>query len=275
MVASRFDMLEDRKLDLTQLLRVCGWLVDFPTLGETQQAIGDYQEWWGLKQDGWAGPITARHLEQPRFCGLSDRADMVADVSASLPKFKDVEIGWTIRTYPPGVDRTAREGIREAFIKAWSHWEAVCGIEPFEAMVEGQGVVQADFRGIDRRGGTLAWSELAPLRGRPFLEQRYDILEPWYIGDGNPGPSQIDLVAVACHEIGHALGIGHIRGRTGDLMNPIYDPAIRTPQEGDKREGLARYGPHKQPPTPDIDLRPVSLHIEGVGEFTGKLRQIT
>ena len=270
-----YDMSSEKPVELLYLLSSRGW-----TLGENlsdpsptavKQAISSYQHWWGLKEDGWAGPITERHLEQPRFCGNSDRCESNTGVGR-LAKFDRQKISWAVTQFPRGTNSSHQEAIVAAFAKAWGHWASVCGIVPSK---EGRAIVRSDFQRIDRRGGTLAWSELAPLSGRSFLQQRYDILEPWYVGDGNPEQGQIDLVAVACHEIGHALGIGHIRGNTGDLMNPIYNPDVRSPQRGDIGAATDRYGP----PIPDL-LTPddasadIHLVIEGVGEFSGHVDKL-
>jgi hypothetical protein len=65
-------------------------------------------------------------------------------------------------------------------------------------------------------GGTLAYTETPISDG-----WRIRYLSGWTWGDGpgSVGGSQIDLQGVACHEYGHALGLGH-SGASGATMRP-------------------------------------------------------
>jgi hypothetical protein len=47
----------------------------------------------------------------------------------------------------------------------------------------------------------------------------------WLLGGGG---QSIDLQSVALHELGHALGIGHIRPPTKAVMNPVYSAVNQT-----------------------------------------------
>lgn len=110
--------------------------------------------------------------------------------------------------------------------------------------------------------GVLAQSELANGRdGRKT--QQYDSTERWVVSD-RPANAQIDLARVACHELGHFIGIPHIAA--GNLLQPTYDVRIRGPQGGDIAEARARYGPPAVKPPPDDSPGPVERYlIEGTG----------
>ncbi|NIQ12984.1 MAG: matrixin family metalloprotease, partial [Candidatus Dadabacteria bacterium] len=89
------------------------------------------------------------------------------------------------------------------------------------------------------------------------LEQKYDTTENWVVLN-HPPSNRIDIVRVACHEIGHVIGIPHIGA--GNLMAPHYSQQIRDPQAGDISEAVSRYGrplPTPEPePTPDPTPEP-------------------
>lgn len=38
---------------------------------------------------------------------------------------------------------------------------------------------------------------------------KFDKAEPWYLGSGQPGSTQVDGRSVSAHEFGHGLGLGH------------------------------------------------------------------
>jgi hypothetical protein len=106
---------------------------------------------------------------------------------------------------------------------------------------------------IDGRNGILAQSEL-PIGFTPQftrqISQLYDTGENWTLS-GNPPANRIDLGRVMCHELGHAIGIGHITD--GNLMAPMYSTQIALPRNGDVTEARARYGspaPVSPPPPP-------------------------
>jgi len=139
-----------------------------------------------------------------------------------------------------------------ALAEAWGYWMEVCGlvVEPTETarladVLHGVGA-------IDGSGKTLAWSEL-PNGSNTRLQQKYDSGERWAYGAvaGN----QIDIVAVACHEIGHALGLGHDNAGGAALMDPYYSPRIRKPQPRDVARIQALYG--RPLPKPDPTPTPV------------------
>lgn len=207
--------------------------------GDLEDMVRQYQQFNGLKADGVLGPRTKRQLENPRRCGMPDhmgsgncawgRADVTYQAALQLQQLTVAET-------------------TSIFARACRQWNAVCGIRLQPARGDRPDIVADVGSGrrhdFDGPGGVLAWSEM-PCGSERQLQQMYDRDERW---------SQSMLLAVVCHEIGHAIGIPHIQA--GNLMAPYYDPDVTGPQAGDIAEAVRRYGqPQPEvPPTTGEDL---------------------
>ncbi len=224
-----------------------------PDTAELSQAVRAFQADHGLTIDGWAGPQTRRALLDPlsHFCGVVERLDETDRVC----RWPDRRVTWTVVGRLPHVSDGDQ---KDAFAQAWSYWSAVCGIEPLYTANARTAHVLMGAGGIDRAGGTLAWSEM-PCGAARQLQQKYDTQETWVLAE-HPGRRQIDLVRVAAHEIGHVLGIPHLTA--GALMAPAYSPAIRRPQDADIREAVRRYGPPSQEP-PAAQEHVITMDVNG------------
>lgn len=214
---------------------------------ELQEAIVDYQEFHGLKVDGWVGPETEASLQALRFCG---HPDVLGMEHATTPcKWAHKNIRWTLTGILSGFEEPV---FRRAYQTAWARWSEICAIQPeYTESIAGANVI-IGFGAIDGGLGTLAWSEL-PCGAPRQLRQLYDHNENWVITDGATSGRQIDLTRVACHEIGHVLGIPHLKD--GNLMGAMYSSAIWKPQADDITEGVRRYGsvvPLPPPPPPPL-----------------------
>lgn len=171
-----------------------------------------------------------------RICALEFAAE------ARDTRWGKSALTWAVQSPLPGVLLEAFRGVvRQAF----ASWASVCGLAFAEA-APGSADILIATGPIDGPSGTLAWSELPP--SRP-VHQRYDTSERWSI-DGSPERSEIELLAVACHEIGHALGLQHAPQGAPDLMAPFYSASIFTPRPGDIARIQALYGPPAAAPVP-------------------------
>lgn len=211
-----------------------------------------------------------------RICGVADA--MGAEQVCAYPRGNPTRIGWYLTGIPPSLDI---DSAGNAYRTAWEGWSKVCGIEAvyFDRSSEAMGAYNAGLLHglvvigaghIDGPSGTLAWSELPC--GTRRCKQQYDTGEKWivHLHPGPPPSNRIDLVRVAMHEIGHAIGISHIAA--GNLLQPTYSTVIGTPQGGDIAEAVKRYGPPvaKPAPQPTPTPAPAPAPTPG-GGFMGAL----
>ncbi len=243
---------------LCQRLTQLGFLANQPGTPQptaAQEALAAYQKHHNLPSCGKFDGATERHLCSPRCCRFPDRMNLAAD----LQKWPaGMVITWKVETAAGILPRTA---IETAYMSATQDWMKVCGVK-FEPTANSKTAgILVHFSGIDGAGRVLAWSDLPDDKGSQRI-QRFDSEEPWVVSD-KPKPGEIDFVRVVKHELGHVLGIGHIG--MGNLLQPMYDPALRSLQAGDIAEAVARYGPPTIAPSGSGDgaRRKVMIEVEG------------
>jgi hypothetical protein len=135
-----------------------------------------------------------------------------------------------------------------AFRLAWLWWADVLDITPEHVADASSALIRKHFAAIDGPSNVLAWSELADNTNRPKT-QRYDSGDSWVIEE-SPA-SGIDLARVACHEIGHVLGLSHDTSNSGSLMAPSYSLRVRKPTDRDVQRALQLgYGRRASVPSP-------------------------
>lgn len=198
------------------------------------------------------------------FCGVSEA--MMAQIVA----WNKRSLTYCIKDDFPTLDKIQ---IQSAFAEAFGSWSDVCGLSFKEILNPSECDIVVTAGKIDQPLNVLAWSELPDGSDRR-LTQKYDTFEKFVIAIQPPANS-IDLVAVACHEIGHAIGLEHAQRGTGDLMEPTYAPGRRVPQRGDISRIRNLYGPPTTTPPispPGVDL-PDEMWIKGKsGNFTAKYK---
>lgn len=190
-----------------------------------------------------------------RRCALPDFA---AGASCRWP-MKDVT--YSQRLVLPGL---TSDQILAGYQQACNAWNRVCGIRLAITANHDRANIYANSGKIDGQSGTLAWSYL-PCGANQYsrMEQKYDSSERW---------TYDWLVEVACHELGHAIGLSH--GPKGALMYAYSGGGrIMAPQQWDIEEARARYGLPEPGPTPTPT--PGDITASGVMFINGKVYNLT
>lgn len=175
-------------------------------------------------------------MDELRYCGVPDH------VGSAASKWPDGKIPWTITDSVPGIsDADLQYIIGEALGK----WAAVCGITPVFVESAAQARILVTHRAIDGPFNVLAETEL-PM-GQPQCHLWFDS-EGWTESQP-PEQRRVSIRIVGLHELGHALGLGHVTTQTA-VMNPVYNPSVNSPKTWDIQQLQARYGPPVAEPTP-------------------------
>lgn len=255
----QFGYLSPEKLaDIETLWKALGILRDL--LGFDEELPED---------DILRSPFLDKLLTAPR-CGCPDHFEF----AASPKKWGKRELNYKIIRYVDGLTNNEQDSIIE---QAFRQWSDVCDVKFEQAkrtdllgidiinIVISAGIGTNDH--FDGPFGTLAWAYL-PSSPNFFgqLHMKFDLSETW---SDSPSERGILMLNVACHEIGHLLGLEHSSVR-GALMAPFYDPNIAKPvQRDDISRIVGLYGHPKPPALPPIIppsyevLRPEHFTEEG------------
>ncbi len=157
----------------------------------------------------------------------------------------NASLSYYIGDVPKSIDETA---FREAIDAAFAAWADVADLNFTETTVPRQrDSIDIGFTPIDGPGGTLAQAYLPDdvNYGRIAGDVQFDSAESWEIGNALRG-SATDLLLVAVHEIGHALGLEH-SDNPADVMYPSVSPnaAFHGLSMGDTNAILSLYAPQR------------------------------
>lgn len=134
-------------------------------------------------------------------------------------------VEWSFASYHAGIDAYAPQGNNPAYAQviraAFDFWESVARIDIVE-VAKAVADITVGWGFIDGPGSTLGdarWQGFRVENGAYRTEAivRFDENERWNIGGG-----PVDFRAVALHEVGHALGLGH-SANPASLMYPFID----------------------------------------------------
>jgi hypothetical protein len=217
--------------------------LDKVTLADVVKAVFNFQATVGLKSDGELGPKTAKIMTYPRC----EQKDIQLNKTSGYWRRKNL----TYRIY--GRDKDLSADIWDANIeRALKQWSDVCGLK--FTRTNGQanlnfGVGYRRSQNFDGPNGTLAWYQLPPRSNfTGSLDGKFDQSEHWL--HWTEQQRGIYLLNVACHEIGHGIGLYHATGNRGNLMDPIYSARVAKPQSGDISRVVKLYD------KPDRDEKP-------------------
>lgn len=238
--------------------------------GYTDDAAGiaQAQADWGVPVTGLLDDGTIAVLTRIPRCGTTD-AQPVGNV---LDKWGLPVVSWFIEGYPVGLG-LSKSDVETAVTQAFESWRLVCGLGFTKASSADScnirmGVGQGRRANFDGPSGTLAWCEI-PQGGnfRGQIRLMWDLAEAWTL---DPRVNGILLLNTTAHEIGHGLGLYH-NTKPNQLMNPVYNRSIATPQSYEISEVVARYGPAKPvtsptppvvPGNPAVGKEPVAVKIQ-------------
>jgi hypothetical protein len=165
----------------------------------------------------------------------------------------------------------SNDAIAAAFRQAWLWWSESLEIEPVEVTDRSQALITITFRRMDGPNGVLAESQLANgTLSQKF--QNYDSSERWT--PGPPANGYLSLPTVACHELGHMLGLGHDDITAPAVMRPTYSASIPREQARDiDRMVQLGYKRRAKSPLPPTDLLqfPVQAKTDDVVEALKKV----
>ncbi len=189
------------------------------------------------------GKRSRRKRRRLRAENLEARRCLAASLGWDGPGQGGAELTYHIGSAPGGVDQAAFESAIETALDAWSDVVDVHFTEVSQPGLRDS----LDFRStrLDGAGGTLAQAYLPddvnPARIAGDIE--FDTDEAWEIGNAQ-GRRAFDLVHVAVHEIGHALGIDHLHEADATLA-PFVSPtqSFRGLSDHDIEAALAIYAP--------------------------------
>lgn len=213
------------------------------------------QAFFGLEVTGVLNNETVEVMKAPR-CGVSDISRY--GHFAGRPKWEKRLITYRITQYTPDLTQSH---VDATIAQAFKLYSDVIPLDfkkissgAADIMILFKGGYHGDFYPFDGAGGVLAHAN-SPGRGQGG-DTHFDDDETWTLTQRG-----VNLMLVAAHEFGHALGLDHSRDRRA-LMYPTYlyvnTNGYRLPDD-DRRGVQALYGSRtpvpttkpKPPPRPD------------------------
>ncbi|XP_075797826.1 matrix metalloproteinase-25 [Microtus pennsylvanicus] len=274
------------------------------SLEKLQDAIKVMQRFAGLPETGQMDTETIAAMHKPR-CSLPDILGAAGLVrrrrryALSGSVWKKRTLTWSIQSFPQS-SQLSQSTVRTLMSYALTVWAVESGLtfqevdsqhqEPDILIHFSRGYHQDSYP-FDGPGGTLAHAFFPgehPISG----DTHFDDEETWTFGSQDGEGT--DLFAVAVHEFGHALGLGH-SSAPDSIMRPFYQGPVGDPDKyrlsRDDRDGLQQlYGkvshtpydkptrkplaPPPQPPAlpPDSPSTPVPDRCEGNFDAIANIR---
>lgn len=192
-----------------------------------REAVKKFQSFANLPVTGVLDVKTRKKMAEPR-CGMQDNVEMLSTGKGPTFKWQKKDLTYAIHNFSPDLPA---DQIRTAIQTAFAQWAAVSPLTFREVnpLVE-QANINIRFASgyhddpwpFDQQGGVLAHATM-PSDGK----LHFDEAENWVYMD----PEKIatlkytDLLPVAIHEGGHALGLSHSKADSA-IMAPFYQETV-------------------------------------------------
>ena len=213
----------------------------------TKAAIEQFQAFANLPRTGVVDEATAEKMNQPRCANLDGPA--LDEFTTSGRKWATNNLRYAFQNFTP--DLTEAE-IALAVEQAFALWAAYTPLRftrvPLsvgpEIIIRFAPGDHGDGVPFDGAGSVLAhafYPSVPPAPPSAIMgDAHFDEAETWTVSVPT-GAGRIDLVTVAAHEFGHALGLGH-SSVTGALMAPFYGGPYRLVANDDIAGITSLYG---------------------------------
>lgn len=233
---------------LKSLLIVSGCLLATPgqTLADLYLPRGDDSPGFGVEE------FSAPRKWQSPVPGTPASLTYSFVTSTTSVQYDETSLGGTAGTVSP-VTSFMPAGAMDEIRDAFDAWSAVANISFLEVTDSGNDYFSAGDANIrigghafDGVSGTLAHAVYSFINSSPLdtitaATIDFDLSENWTVDSINGNTSTIDIFQVAAHEIGHAIGLGHVTDVTA-LMNPNYTEAFVGLQADDIQGAQFLYG---------------------------------
>ncbi|MGB7414269.1 MAG: matrixin family metalloprotease [Thermosynechococcaceae cyanobacterium] len=250
------------------------WIASDPQAPETLQAISDlpqaepelfddatlealhnYQQFLGLPISDRLDEATAVEMSLPR-CGVPDQAQVagLGDFVAAGNRWPKTDLTYGFQEFT--AELTPQQ-IRSAIASAFRLWSQVTPLRFQEVAITSNPDIiirfvlgnHNDGTPFDGVGNVLAHAFSPPPNGGSLAgDTHFDDAETWSVTIPATGT---DLVTVAAHEFGHALGLAHSPVR-GALMAPTYRGPQRFLTQDDMDGIQSIYGASATTPFTDV-----------------------
>ena len=157
------------------------------------------------------------------FESLEARQLMTASVGWDGPGLGGEDLQYYVGTAPASLSQAAFESSIQTALDAWSQ---VVDVQFVRTSQPGQdNSLDFGVGSIDGAGGTLAEAYFPDdvNSSRVAGDVQFDATENWEVGNAR-GSRAYDIVLIAVHEIGHALGLNHLED-AGSILLPSISPS--------------------------------------------------